>query len=72
MCTLVQAPWNWQTLLKSGQKQAKLFHYLAKQAITIACDQQLIIATRGQMVVCKTGREDTTNLTQCNHGVTNI
>jgi hypothetical protein len=61
-------PENWEAFLRVDDNKRELFGYLTEKAITVYCrpDKQ-VISTKGTEMLCNNRREDTHNLSPCQH-----
>ena len=57
---------NWESFLRVDQNKKELFAYMAELAITIRADDKLVIATKGEDILCNK-RQDGSNLSPCTH-----
>ncbi|MGH0163714.1 UNVERIFIED_CONTAM: hypothetical protein FKN15_045589 [Acipenser sinensis] len=54
--------------MRVHEKKYELLNYLAEQTVTTECEQQQqVISSKGQEVLCSKSRDDTSHLSPCSH-----
>ena len=60
-------PGNWAAFLRVDENKVELFHFLAKQLITISNVRGQVVTTKDESVLFNNERHDITNLAPCGH-----
>ena len=60
-------PGNWAAFLRVDENKQELFDFLADQLGTVDVELGQVISTKGETVVYNRRREDTSELSPCNH-----